>query len=161
MLITMCYAYIHRLHVHTHRHTHTLTHTCTNTHKPSHTHPNPHTCSAPPPHTHTHTHTNTHTQTRTHRLTDNGTLREELTLFPLARNAEGGVAAEHRPGLVPLLVRVPLCVLLLLLLLFIIIFACHKVCSRSTHPRVIGKVCCLCQAVCCNFAFVYDMVDAV
>jgi len=134
MLITMCYAYIHRLHVHTHRHTHTLTHTCTNTHKPSHTHPNPHTCSAPPPLTHTHTHTNTHTQTRTHRLTDNGTLREELTLFPLARNAEGGVAAEHRPGLVPLLVRVPsvdCCCFY-----YCLMITCHELCSSSTHARV-------------------------
>ncbi|PNH02860.1 Small subunit processome component 20, partial [Tetrabaena socialis] len=40
------------------------------------------------------------------RLADDSTLREELAIFPSAPDADGGVAEESRPGLVPLLVRV-------------------------------------------------------
>lgn len=39
------------------------------------------------------------------RLADNKTLRGEMTSFPLAPGAEGGVSGEHRPVLIPLLVR--------------------------------------------------------
>lgn len=40
------------------------------------------------------------------KLCDNKTLREVMTNFPIYKGAEDGVNAEHRPGFLPLLIRV-------------------------------------------------------